>query len=112
MKGVSMKGVRSFVDEFYSNATRQCLIGANYYAVGNLNMQRHCAYSMRFFKHIGLRAAWNVRVGCMLFLVCCGLVVLVFLSLLGDCWPVVDRQLHTFFASPKKVCQKRRRKVN
>jgi hypothetical protein len=24
---------------------------------------------------------------------------------------VVDRQLHTFFASPKKVCQKRRRKV-
>jgi hypothetical protein len=35
----------------------------------------------------------------------------VLLSLFFDCWPVVDRQLHTFFASPKKVCQKRRRKV-
>jgi hypothetical protein len=23
----------------------------------------HCAYSMRFFKHTGLRAAWNMRAG-------------------------------------------------
>jgi hypothetical protein len=33
------------------------------------------------------------------------------LSLLCDCRPVVDRRLVTFFASPKKVTQKRRRKV-
>jgi hypothetical protein len=33
------------------------------------------------------------------------------LSLLCNCRPVVDRRLVTFFASPKKVTQKRRRKV-
>jgi hypothetical protein len=43
--------------------------------------------------------------------VCCCSVLAVLLSLLCDCWPVVDRRLATFFASPKKVAQKRRRKV-
>ena len=44
-------------------------------------------------------------------IVFCCLALFLLLALLCDCWPVVDRQLHTFFASPKKVCQKRRRKV-
>jgi hypothetical protein len=44
------------------------------------NRQRHRAYSMRFFKHTGLRAAWDMRAGGMLFLLCCGLVLFVLLS--------------------------------
>jgi hypothetical protein len=48
---------------------------------------------MRFFEHTGLQGAWNMRDGGMLFLVFCGLVLFVFLSLLCDCRPVVDRRL-------------------
>jgi hypothetical protein len=44
------------------------------------NNQRHCVYSMRFFKHTGLKAAWDMRVGGMLFLLCCGQVLFVLLS--------------------------------
>jgi hypothetical protein len=71
----------------------------------------HCAYSMRLFKHIGLRAASDMRVGDMLFLVCFCLVVFFHLSLLCDCWPVVDRQLLPFLASPRNGSKRRRRKV-
>ena len=66
------------------------------------NRPRHCAYSMRFFKHTGLRAAWNMRSDR-------GLGLL--LSLLFDCRPVVDRRLLTFLASPRRVSKRRRRKV-
>jgi hypothetical protein len=51
----------------------------------------HHAYFMRFFKHIGLLASWDMRSGGMLGLT---------LSLLRDCRPVVDRRLLPFLASP------------
>jgi hypothetical protein len=35
---------------------------------------------MRFYKHIGLQPAWNMRAGGMLFLLFCGLVVFILLS--------------------------------
>jgi hypothetical protein len=54
---------------------------------------------------------WDMGAGLAGVFVCCCCAFYDLLSLLCDCWPVVDRQLHTFFASPKKVCQKRRRKV-
>jgi hypothetical protein len=53
---------------------------------------------MRFFKHIGLRAAWDMRGGGMLGLI---------LSLLCDCRPVVDLRLLPFLASPRKCKQKK-----
>jgi hypothetical protein len=61
--------------------------------------------------NIGLRAAWNMRAGGMLFLVCYCLVLFLLLSLLGDCWPVVDRRLLPFLASPRNGSKRRRRKV-
>jgi hypothetical protein len=66
---------------------------------------------MRFFKHVGLRGAWDMSEGGMLFLVCCGLALFIFLSLLCDCRPVVDRQLLPFLASPRNGSKRRRRKV-
>ena len=118
---------------------------------------------MRFFRHAGLRSAWDMRAGyarwawwcfCLLFLlsivqplICkrrntpiivmpdliwhpelssmpanfrcassrrcffCCLVLFLLLSLLCDCWPVVDRRLLTFLASPRRVSKRRRRKV-
>jgi hypothetical protein len=52
-----------------------------------------------------------MRVGGMLFWVCYCLVLFVLLSLLGDCWPVVDRRLLPFLASPRNGSKRRRRKV-
>jgi hypothetical protein len=66
---------------------------------------------MRFSKHIGLRGAWNMRAGGMLFLLCFCLVLFVLLSLLCYCWPVVDRRLLPFLASPRNGSKRRRRKV-
>ena len=57
---------------------------------------------MQLAGRVGWKPAWDM---------CAGLVLGLLLSLLCDCWPVVDRRLATFFASPKKVAQKRRRKV-
>jgi hypothetical protein len=52
-----------------------------------------------------------MRAGGILFWVCCCLIVFVLLSLLCDCWPVVDRRLLPFLASPRKGSKRRRRKV-
>ncbi|WP_295755531.1 hypothetical protein [Undibacterium sp.] len=52
-----------------------------------------------------------MRDGGMLLLLCFCLVVFVFLSLLCDCWPVVDRRLLPFLASPRNGSKRRRRKV-
>jgi hypothetical protein len=58
---------------------------------------------MRLLAASARKAAWDMR---------SGRVLGSLLSLLCDCRPVVDRRLATFFASPKKVAQKRRRKLN
>jgi hypothetical protein len=47
----------------------------------------------------------------LVFLVCDGQVVFLLLSLLFDCWPVVDRRLLPFLASPRNGSKRRRRKV-